>query len=46
MPEAKAKQSLENVINLLGLLDQLTFSQRGDDGQATWTIRVTPASKR
>jgi hypothetical protein len=41
--EKDAPKNLDNLIGLLGLFDQLTFSQRGEAGQATWTVRLTPA---
>ena len=43
LTEKDAKKNLENVIAFLGLFDRLTFSQQGNAGQATWTIRLTPA---
>ena len=41
MPPSQAKQNLENVIALLGLFDRVTLSQHGDQGQASWIIRLT-----
>jgi hypothetical protein len=46
MPAATAKRNLENVIGLLGLFDQLTLSLDGGDGQATFSLRLTPTTKR
>ncbi len=43
LPQNNAKQHLENVIALLGMFDQITFSHRGESGQATWTLRLSPA---
>jgi len=43
MNEKDAKKNLDNVISLLQLFDHLTFTQQGGAGQATWTIRLTPA---
>lgn len=43
LPEKDAKQHLENVISLLNLFERVTVSQQGGAGQASWTIRLTPA---
>ncbi len=45
LTEKDAKKNLENVIGLLRLFERMTLSQHGDAGQATWRIRLTPASK-
>lgn len=44
MPQAQAKQHVDNVISFLDLFDQLTISQHGDGGQASWSVRLTPAA--
>lgn len=46
LPQKDAKQHLANVIALLGMFDQLTLSHRAEAGQATWTLRLAPASAR
>ncbi len=46
LPQKDAKQRLENVIGLLGMFDRLTLSHRADAGQATWTLRLSPAAGR
>ena len=38
-------KNLENVIGLLRLFDRATLSLHGDAGQATWSLRLTPAAK-
>jgi hypothetical protein len=43
MPPANARKNFANVVGLLGLFDHLTLSQHGGDGQATWSLRLTPA---
>ena len=43
MPPANARRNFENVVGLLGLFDHLTLSHHGGDGQATWSLRLTPA---
>ncbi len=43
MSERDAKKNLESVIALLRLFDQMTLSQHGEAGQATWTLRLSPA---
>ena len=44
MSAKAAKQHLENVIGLLNLFERVTLSQHGEGGQASWTIRVSPAT--
>lgn len=46
LPQKDAKQHLENMIALLGQFDRLTLSHRGGAGQATWTLRLSPAARR
>jgi hypothetical protein len=46
LPQKDAKQNLENVIALLGMFDRLTLSHHADAEQATWTLRLSPASAR
>jgi hypothetical protein len=41
-----AEKNLNNVIAFLNLFDRLTFGQQGEAGQATWTIRLSPAVNR
>ena len=38
----EAERNLENVTSLLGLVEHLSLSQQGGDGQASWIIRLTP----
>jgi hypothetical protein len=45
MSAKDARKNLEDVIGLLGLFDRLTLSQHGGGGQASWSIRLTPARK-
>jgi len=42
MTAQEATQNLENLISLLSLCDRVTLSQHGDQGQASWIIRLTP----
>jgi hypothetical protein len=46
LPQKDAKQHLENVIGLLRMFDQLTLSHRGESGQASWTLRLSPAASK
>ena len=45
MSVPSAMKNLDNVIELLGLFEHLTLSQHANAGQASWTIRLTPAVK-
>jgi hypothetical protein len=45
MTDKDARKNLEDVIAVLNLFDRLTLSQHGADGQASWILRLTPASK-
>lgn len=40
-----AERRLDQLLALLDLFDAVTFSQRSEPGQATWTLRVLPRSK-
>jgi hypothetical protein len=42
MTKAQATRNLENVVSLLNLFENVTLSQHGEHGQATWIIRATP----
>jgi hypothetical protein len=42
MSEQDARKNLDDVIAVLNLFDQLTLSQRGGEGQAEWSLRLTP----
>ena len=42
MTKAQATRNFENVTSLLGLFENVTLSQHGDQGQASWILRVTP----
>jgi hypothetical protein len=46
LPQKDAEQHLANVIALLGMFDRLTLTHRAEAGQATWTLRLSPAEKR
>jgi hypothetical protein len=43
MSAQAAQKSLDDVTGLLGLFDRLTLSTHGNGGQASWSIRLTPA---
>ncbi|HZZ79693.1 MAG TPA: hypothetical protein VFE62_14330 [Gemmataceae bacterium] len=43
LPQKDAKRNVENVIGLLGLFDRVTLSHSAGDGQASWTVRLSPA---
>jgi hypothetical protein len=43
MSEKDARKNVEDVISLLSLFERVTLSHRGDGGQASWIVRITPA---
>lgn len=43
LTEKDARKNLDNMISVFGLFHHLTLSQHGGDGQASWSIRLTPA---
>jgi hypothetical protein len=43
MQEQKARQNLDSVASLLEMFEAVTLSQHAEAGQATWTLRLTPA---
>ena len=45
LPQKDAKQNLDNVIGLLSMFDRVTLTHRGEGGQATWTLRLSPARR-
>jgi hypothetical protein len=45
MSDKEARKNLDDVIAVLNLFDQLTLSQHGADGQASWSLRLTPAPR-
>jgi len=45
MSANEAKRNLDSVTSLLELFDRVTLSQHAEAGQATWTLRFTPASR-
>lgn len=45
MSAKEAKQNLDSVTSLLDLFDRVILSQHAEAGQATWTLRFTPASR-
>jgi hypothetical protein len=40
-----AERKLDQLLALLDLFDAITFTQRGEPGQATWTLRVLPRNQ-